>query len=80
LHVAVTNEQLSVVQKLLDLGANPWLKDPKQMKHTPSWPWLTSSPRATLSFISARQQASYCKVVSPLREVPRLTATHCLPR
>jgi ankyrin repeat protein len=29
LHVAVTKEQLSVVQTLLDLGANPWLKDPQ---------------------------------------------------
>ena len=27
--MAVTKEQLSVVQTLLDLGANPWLKDPQ---------------------------------------------------
>jgi hypothetical protein len=31
---------------------------PKQMKHTPSSPWLTSLPRATPSFISARQQGT----------------------
>jgi len=70
-----------------------WMGDglvPKQMKNTPSSPWLTSSPRATPSFISACQQGSQapaallkllqsCQSPPPGREFPRVTATNGLP-
>ena len=56
-----------------------WMGDglvSKQMKHTPSSPWLTSSPRATPSFISARQQgtqtpAALLKLLQSCQSPPR---------